>query len=248
MKGTINLPPIVSNASTTILDEVRGRRRVSLRQWRRLVGELRSMMIALPGAEGLFTQLQAALVTHRAGRIRVTRAVADELADWDWLAADVAGRPTSIAECVRKAAARVGACDASGDGMGGVVFDVTSPTAPICWRARFPPDVAEALVSWTNPGGTLTNSDLELAGVVAHHDVVVRHADVRHTTVATLCDNTPSVAWTLRGSLSRDCAAAYLLRLLALHRRFSPVLDRDYSYRGLGQRHGRRLLSSLASN
>ena len=99
------------------------------------------------------------------------------------------------------------------------MFDVTTPAPPVCWRARFPEEVTNDLVSWDNPRGSVTNSDLELAGVVAQHDVVARTADVRHTTVATWGDNTPSVAWTTRGSVSRNCPAAYLLRLLALHRR-----------------------------
>ena len=219
IQGTIQLPPHRVDRLHTILAEVRGRRRISLRKWRALLGELRSMMVALPGSEGLFSHLQDALSRQRGGRIRVNEAVANELADWDWLANDLARRPTSIAECVRKAAARAGACDAAGHGMGGVVFDLTTSAPPVCWRARFPAEVTDNLVSFDNPRGSITNSDLELAGVVAQHDVVARTADVRHTTVATWGDNTPSVAWTTRGSVSRDCPAAYLLRLLALHRR-----------------------------
>ena len=52
------------------------------------------------------------------------------------------------------------------------------------------------------------------------HDVCAQNYDVRHRNITTCCDNTPLVAWSLKGSVSRDSQVAYLLRLLALHRRF----------------------------
>ena len=43
---------------------------------------------------------------------------------------------------------------------------------------------------------------------------------MRHRNITTCCDNTPLVAWSLKVSVSWDSQVAYLLRLLALHRRF----------------------------
>ena len=40
------------------------------------------------------------------------------------------------------------------------------------WRMPFPKDIVEFLVSWTNPQGTVNNSELELAGGVVHIDCV----------------------------------------------------------------------------
>ena len=80
VQGTIQLPPHRVDRLHTILAEVRGQRRISLRRWRVLLGELRSMMVALPGSEGLFSHLQDALVRQRGrphprhrGRRRRTR-------------------------------------------------------------------------------------------------------------------------------------------------------------------------------
>lgn len=51
-------------------------------------------------------------------------------------------------------------------------------------------------------------SPLELTGVVAQQDVIVQEWDMRHWTVATNCNNTPAIAWTLKGSVScNDCTA-----------------------------------------
>ena len=178
------------------------------------------MMIAIPGAEGFFSHLQAALVSNKRNRVRVNAQTRDELTDWEWLADNVMSRPTSIAEVVQKPGTVAQATDAAAPGMGGVVFDLFRVAdAPIVWREPFTPDVQACLVSWGNPGGDITNSDLELAGVIGGHDVAAHEVNVRHRNISTLCDNTPAVAWTLRGSVSQHAAVAYLLRLFALHRR-----------------------------
>ena len=44
-------------------------KRVSLSKWHRLLGELRSMALALPGARGLFSHLQAVLKKPVKGQI-----------------------------------------------------------------------------------------------------------------------------------------------------------------------------------
>ena len=179
------------------------------------------MTVALPGSEGLFSHMQEALVRglQTGNRVRLSRHNRAELDDWLWIARSLQQRPTSIAEVVRKPAAYGGDCDAAKAGMGGVIFDLRRDRRPILWRSPFPADVQQRLVSWSNPAGDVTNSDLELAGVLAQHDVAAQHYDVRHATIATRNDNSSAVSWSLKGSVSRDSIAAYLLRLFALHRR-----------------------------
>ena len=66
------------------------------------MGELRSMMLAIPSAEVMFSHIQAALVkAGSSNRIKVDRSTRDELRDWKWLAGDIATRPTSIVDVVR---------------------------------------------------------------------------------------------------------------------------------------------------
>ena len=102
IEGTIVLPPHRCTRLQEILTEVHGRDRVPLRQWQKLLGELRSMMLALPGVEGLFSHLQSALLSAGGGWVRLTKPIRDDLNDWQWLADSVTSRPTSIAEVVRK--------------------------------------------------------------------------------------------------------------------------------------------------
>jgi hypothetical protein len=78
----------------------------------------------------------------------------------------------------------------------------------------FPLSIQQKLVSFTNPTGTVTNSDVELAGVIA------QHFDIRESTTATLSDNTPAVIWSRKGSTTSLKAPAYLLRMASRHQRF----------------------------
>lgn len=221
LRGTIELPSHRQERLHELVTTYQGRKRASLKEWRKLLGELRSMAIALPGSAGLFTHMQAALVqAGQNSRIRITKSVRDELADWSWLLASLGERPTSIAEVVKKPAAFHGECDAAKSGMGGLCFSMRHPTAaPLLWRSQFPADTQARVVSSDNPTGDITNSDLELAGVVAQNDVMAQAWDTRHCTVNTRSDNSPAVGWTLRGSVSREGPVAYLLRLFSLHRR-----------------------------
>ena len=102
VRGTIHLPQHIVTRLTTMLQEVEGQRRVSWKRWWKLLGELRSMMLAISGAEGMLSHIQAALVkAGLSNRIKVDRSTKDELRNCKWLAGDIATRPTSIAEVVR---------------------------------------------------------------------------------------------------------------------------------------------------
>ena len=220
IRGTIELPVHRQERLQELLTTFRGRKRSSLRDWQKLLGELRSMTVALPGAEGLFSMMQAALVKAGRNRVRLNRHVHAELDDWAYVSASLAQRPTSIAEVVMKPPSYGGDCDAAKAGMGGVAFNLRRPhSRPVLWRSPFPAHIQARVVSYDNPTGDITNSDLELAGAIGQHDIVAQQWDVRHTTIATRNDNSPTVGWTLRGSVSRDAPVAYLLRLFALHRR-----------------------------
>ena len=161
----------------------------------------------------------AIAIMHQCRRV-ASRLEKAELSDWAWLAESLCHRPTSIAEVVHKQPAFGGDCDAAKPGMGGVVFNLRSSTAaPILWRFPFPDHIQRRVVSFDNPKGDINNSQLELAGAIAQHDVAAQTWDVRHCTIATRNDNSAAVAWSLKGSVSRNDPVAYLLRLFSLHRR-----------------------------
>jgi hypothetical protein len=214
---------------------------VSRRKWQQVLGELRSMAVALPGSRGMFSQLQAVLL-HSTNpkphdRLPLTQSTHDALDDFRWIADSVASRPTRWGELVPQANPEyLGAEDASGQGMGGVWFPPpvqAKKQPPLLWRHRFAADTTSNVISFKNPRGALTNSDLELAAHVAAHDILVGEVDMREKTAHALSDNTPTLSWAGRGSVSTDSVAAYLLRLHALHQRFHRYISRHSHIPGI---------------
>jgi hypothetical protein len=91
----------------------------------------------------------------------------------------------------------------------------------IVWRKPFDAATQQLLIITTNPHGTITNSNsnLELAGILAHLDVGTHSHFGDYPTFAGLSDNTPAVAWQHMGSTTTTAATAYILHNLLLHQR-----------------------------
>ena len=230
---TITLPPHRRDRLHLLLDTMLCRKRASRQEWQKLLGELRSMQLALPGSAGCFSFLQKALGPTNQ-RIKISNQIRDQLKDFKWIATSLGSRPTHLAEVVPTPPTYFGAMDAAKQGMGGVWFpplhqapplSIQQPKAsrlkhPILWRAKFPPKIQSQLVSFVNPSGSITNSDLELSGAIAHDDVLASALPtVAHLSTCTFSDNTPAVSWKTKGSTSSTGPAAYLLQTAALHRR-----------------------------
>ena len=225
-RGTIELTEKKERQLRDILEEFpRSRKRVSTKRWQEVIGELRSMSPAVAGSRGLFGPLQEGLLATTT-RIHLSIGIHDCLDDFRWLLANLEGRPTRIAELIPSEPRCIGATDAAGHGMGGIFFIPTGeatpaqPTYHACvWREPLPSTVQSKLTTFDNPSGTITNSDLELAATIAHHDVVAHYTAMREATIATLHDNTPALFWQRKGSATTKGPAAYLLRLQTLHQR-----------------------------
>ena len=215
---TLELPLHRRERLQVILDSIpRSQKRTTAKTWHKVLGELWSMSVALPGSRGLFSQLQLALQDK--ARIRLDRGVHDALADFQWLKDNLASRPTRLYELVELPPTVSGADDACRLGMGGVVFHLRTDAPPTLWRTPFPTDLGDRLVSQSNPTGDVCMADFELAATVMQQEAYVHFADVRERTTHTCSDNTPAIAWQRRGSVTTNSAPAYLLRLQALHQR-----------------------------
>ena len=220
-KGTLELPPHRVERLNAIFEDLRNKDRVSVKQWHKVLGELRSMSLGVPGSKGLFSTLQAALQYTEKNRIRINQPMRDQLQDFELLAKDLSRRPTRLSELVPDYPVAIGPHDASGEGMGGAWLPTTKPSnlQPTLWRARFPMEIVDDLVTFDNPEGSINNSQLELAGNIAHQDVLVNTVDCADRTIAPLGDNIAQVAWQLKGSNTGTGATSYLLRLNSLHQR-----------------------------
>ena len=205
--------------------------RTTLQKFQSIVGRMRHVATILPAARSLFTPLNRALrgsPTFIA--LSATGEVRAALLDLKQLIITLAARPTHVNEILTPAAPDyIGYCDASAFGAGGVWFSGQSPLPETVWRLQWPRDITAAVVSESNPTGTLTNSDLEMAAVVLQLNVLEPLvATMRHKSVHIHSDNTPSVAWwsKMATKTAKSDAAHRLVRGLAIRQRMlesSPV-------------------------
>jgi hypothetical protein len=197
----VDLPPHRVERIFKLLDSVALKQHhISTNKWQKLVGELRYMVLAVAGGRGLFSVLQEVL-KHQCDngrRLRLTSAVHGVLQEFRWLKTDLSRRPTWIAELIPALIpSPLGAQDAAGLGMGGVHFIPISSgqVQHILWKAPFRRLVQEYLVTFSNPGGTVTNNNLELTPIVAHHDVLAQQVDAREVNIHNSSDNMATVWW-----------------------------------------------------
>lgn len=235
---TIQLPQHRIDRLWEILNSIpRHQKRTSVKKWHKVLGELRSMSIALPGSRTLFGRLQNALSLKSKSRVALDKGVHQALDDFRWIATDLSARPTRIQEVIPLPPIAEGDHDASGSGAGGIWFpsDMAVPRGswlpgvPVVWRVQWPDWVLDSLVSSDNPEGSITNSDLELAGGLIHLEAIAQTFDVRERTIVSKGDNLNTTFWERKGSTTTNSAPAYLLRLFGLHQRFHRYVPRfDY--------------------
>jgi hypothetical protein len=203
--STLKLPPHHRVRLQELLDKIPPmQQQVSVAKWHRILGELRSMTLAIPGACGLFSHIQAALrSTDTTKQIRVSRHMHATLEDFRWLVSTLDDRPTRLQELVATSPSAYGTTDAAGMGMGGVLLPplnlphraTVMVGHPLVWRSCFALDIVNDLVTFENPRGRTTNSDLEMAATVVQHDVIATHYDVREQTIHTATDNMLTLFW-----------------------------------------------------
>ena len=82
---TVDLPPHRAERLAEILASIPvTQKRTSVRKWHKVLGELRSMSLALPGARHMFSHMQHALQTKLKTRVSLRKGVQDALNDSRW--------------------------------------------------------------------------------------------------------------------------------------------------------------------
>jgi hypothetical protein len=225
LNGETRTIQLTSDKATRIVQEiirVLKKKKVPLKRFQKLLGKLQHAAGILPAAKSLFTPLNVSLRNDPKWiQIPVDGDVRHALLDFKTLIRSLADRPTHANELGTSNEDYVGYVDASAFGVGGVWFSGMLPLPPTVWRVEWPKDITLNVISDSNPLGTITNSDLEQAGVVLHQLVLERLVDLRHKRSIIHCDNTPSVSWSTRmSSRGKSPTVAHrLLRGLAMRQR-----------------------------
>ena len=72
-----------------IFDDLCNKTRVGVSLWQKVLGELCSMAIGIPGSHGLFSMLQEGLKYTDKGQIHITQEMLDQLSDFEYLKKDL---------------------------------------------------------------------------------------------------------------------------------------------------------------
>ena len=136
------------------------------------------------------------------------------IADCRTMLQDALARPTPCRELVPDWPSFVGVKDASIHGVGGVVFGEARSCPPTVFRFEWPQEVKDEVITHLNPRGSITNSDLECAGLVLLWLVMeailpLNAPEVAH--VALFSDNAPTVSWVERFAARGSRVADQLL-------------------------------------
>jgi hypothetical protein len=223
---TVKLPDPKSEALLKELRKVLRKQRVPLKRFRSLVGPLQHAARILPAAKSFFTPMNKAMqgLLSFIG-LGQHSDVRHALLDAGVLIAELARRPTHVSELVAHEFNYVGFCDASAFGAGGVWFSGNKHIPPTVWHVEFPPDITAEVVSDKNPNGKLTNSDLEMAGVLMHYlalEQIVPDLVLMRSQAVIGCDNTPAVAWTRHMATQASSPVSHrLLQGLAMRQRIT---------------------------
>jgi hypothetical protein len=213
----IELPQNKVEQLTSELHQMTRKQMVPRKMFEQLRGRLRHACIGIPAGKGLMGPIDAALQGEKRWiKIKGNQPLRDALQDFATIIKVLGKRPTHCRELVAMDPGYVGFCDASTLGTGGVWFAGAKSLNPVVWRMEWPEDIRNNVVSFDNPHGTITNSDLEMAGMVLHYLVLEHLVDLRHVHVAAWCNNTPTVSWTNKLSSSKSPTAGRLTRALAM--------------------------------
>ena len=137
---TIHLPEHrVTRLVETLTSIPATQKRLSLKKWHAIIGEHRSMSLALPGARNMFSIMQHALANSKTTRVALRKSVHQAIQDFSWMINDIVLRPTRIAELVPLLASAMGYHNASDEGAGGVWFPHKSldPCGKLLTSAHF---------------------------------------------------------------------------------------------------------------
>jgi hypothetical protein len=223
-RHTVRLSTAKANAIAAETKQLLKKPRVAIKKFRSTVGKLRHAATILPAAKSLFTPINRALRGEPTViPIGPKSELRHALIDLRTMLMNLAQRPTHVNELVGLDLDYIGYCDASAFGAGGVWFSGKSELPPTVWRIQWHADITTAVISDSNPTGTLTNSDLEMAAVLIQQSVLDSLVSMRHKAALIHSNNTPSVSWVTKMATkaATSNAAHRLLRGLAIRQHHS---------------------------
>jgi hypothetical protein len=202
---------------------------IPFKEFESILQKVRHAFIAIPEGCGLMTPCNK-LMRKRPETVFLgqNEKLGVAISDMTTLLREATKEPTKCSELVMGHPAYVGVKDASIHGVGGIIIGENKACVPTVFRMEWPEWVKNEVLK-TNSGkkGTLTNSDLEMAGLLLLFLVTEEVCDLQPGDhIALFSDNSPTVSWVKRMASKGSLVADQLLRALTLRmklRKVSPL-------------------------
>ena len=195
---------------------------IAFPEFESIIAKMRHAFMCIPEGRGLLTPMNR-LLRKRPPMVFLQRnkRLLTALKDCRTILREATRDPTKCSELVMGEPDYVGVKDASVHGVGGIIIGENKSCIPTVFRMEWPQWV-KVEVEKTNAGrgGSLTNSDLEMAGLLL---LVLIMEDVCNLQpgdhLALFSDNSPTVSWVRKMAAKGSKVADQLLRALALRTR-----------------------------
>eukprot|EP00956_Cyclotella_meneghiniana_P024898 scaffold50779_cov23-Cyclotella_meneghiniana.AAC.1 len=202
---------------------------IEFTEFESVIYKIRHCFRSIPAGKGLLTPCNR-VIAKRPSRVFLHRneRLTTALRDMRTIIREATAEPTKCRELVMGPPDFVGVQDASIYGMGAVIIGEEKACIPTVFRVEWPKWVQQEVLK-TNDGknGNLTNSDLEMAGLVLLWLGMEEVCPLESGThIALFSDNSPTVSWTNRLACRNSKVADQLIRALALRlkkRHVSPL-------------------------
>jgi hypothetical protein len=192
---------------------------IQFKDFESVVSKIRHAFTAIPAGNGLMTPCNRLLQKRPEWvYLHSNKKLQTALSDMRTLLREASKEPTRCSELVMQNPHYIGVKDASVHGVGGVIFGEGKACKPTVFRVEWPEWIREE-VRKTNSGrgGTLTNSDLEMAGLLLLWLIMEDVCDMQSGThSAVFSDNSPTVTWAQRLKCRGSLVADQLIRAIAL--------------------------------
>ncbi len=195
------------------------RRGIPFSEFRTTLSKLQHAFLTVPAGKGLLSAFYVILAKEpRVVHLHSNHNLRNAVKDCRTFLRETIASPTRCKNLVAGWPDYVGITDASGHGLGGVIVGERKGVPPTVFRLQWPEDITRNIISDDNPTGTLTNSDLEMAGLLMLWLVMEDVCDITDAHVALFSDNSPTVHWVQRLAAKHSEVAMQLIRALAFLR------------------------------
>jgi hypothetical protein len=203
---------------------------IELKEFESVIAKVRHAFMSIPDGRGLLTPMMNKLLRKRPAFVYLHRnkKLFHAIKDCRTLLREATSRPTKCSELMMGNPDFVGVKDASVHDVGGIIIGESMACVPTVFRMEWPQWVKDEVIKTNNgQGGSLTNSDLEMAGLLLLFVVMEDVCDMQPGChIALFSDNLPTVSWIQKMAVKGSKVADQLLRALCLRmkqRNISPL-------------------------